>query len=106
MAVSTGLTGPNERYRAGRGQPAGRRQHVAGGNEIAPALWRRLAAPAAGRLITLPGRPVRLRVTASLAPGPGPSLAPVTLTASVMDAPAICSRFRSARCRPTAARTR
>jgi hypothetical protein len=86
VAVSTGLTGPNEATVLAVDSRHAPDTTLLAGNQIAPALWRRLAGPAAGRLITLPGRPVRLRITASLAPGPGPSLAPVTMTASVMDA--------------------
>jgi hypothetical protein len=84
MAVSTGLTGPN-----GATVLALDSRHASGGallSDEPAALWRRIAAPDQGRLITLPGHPVRLGITASLAPGKGPGLAQVTVTASVLDA--------------------
>jgi hypothetical protein len=86
MAVSTALTGPSgATVLAVDSRHAARSVLLTGGPSPA-ALWRRLAARNQGRVLTLPGRPVRLKVTASLAPGKGPALAPVALTASVLDA--------------------
>lgn len=86
MAISAGLIGPNgatvlavdARHAAGTLLP--------GGDDVAAGLWPALAAQDQGPLLTLPGHPVRLRITAGLDQGEGPSLAPVTLTASVLDA--------------------
>jgi hypothetical protein len=84
MAVSTGLTGPN-----GATVLVLDSRHASSGallSDEPAALWRQIAAQDQGRLITLPGRPVRLRITASLAPGKGPGLTRVTVSASVLDA--------------------
>jgi hypothetical protein len=53
----------------------------------APAgVWRQLIPPAARHFITLPGRPARIGLTASLAPGSGPALGPVPVTLTIQDA--------------------
>ncbi|HXP20654.1 MAG TPA: FtsX-like permease family protein [Streptosporangiaceae bacterium] len=52
----------------------------------AAALWRRVVPARLPRTVTLPGRPDRLEITASLDPGAGRDLRPVSVSASVQDA--------------------
>ncbi|HET7014097.1 MAG TPA: FtsX-like permease family protein [Streptosporangiaceae bacterium] len=85
MAVSTGLTGPNSAAVLAVDSRQAPDTALFNGDQIAPDLWHRIAARGSGQLVTLPGRPVRLGITASLDQGKGPSLAPVTLTAAVAD---------------------
>ena len=85
MAVSNGLSAPgsgvvlaiDSRHARGSVLPA---------DESSQPPWRLLAAPPASRFITLPGRPVRLKITGSMAPGHGPGLGPVSITLTIMDA--------------------
>jgi len=85
MAVSTGLSTP------GAGVVLAVDSRHAAGTVLPPAdkqfrpPWRRIAAPPP-RFVTLPGRPIRLEIIASMAPGPGPSLGPISVTLAVMDA--------------------
>ncbi len=86
MAVSTGIAPPG-----GGVVLAVDSRHAAGtvllrGDEEIPGLWGRISQPAPPRLISLPGHPRRLQLTASLTPGNGPSLGPVAISLSVLDA--------------------
>jgi hypothetical protein len=84
MAVSNGLSAPgsgivlaiDSRYARGTVLPA---------DESSQPPWRLIAAPPTSRFLTLPGHPVRLRITASMAPGHGPGLGPVSITLTIMD---------------------
>ncbi len=55
------------------------------GDEAASSIWQKIAAPSTKPLITLPGRPTRLLVTASLHPGQGGILGHPLLSVSIMD---------------------
>lgn len=88
-AVSTGL------YSAAGGAVLAMDAHSAARTVLLPAdesplpvtaLWQRLVPARAAGFLTLPGRPDRLRLVASLAGGSGPPLGPAGVTVSVQDA--------------------
>lgn len=87
MAVSTGLSSlangvalAIDAHRAARTVllPSGEAKSSA-------ALWGVITPPGDPRLITLPGRPVRLRLMASFSQGKGHGLGPILVTVAVMD---------------------
>jgi hypothetical protein len=53
------------------------------------ALWRRLEPQRSPGSVALPGRPARLEIIASLAPGSGPGIGPVDVSVSIQDAAGI-----------------
>jgi hypothetical protein len=89
MAVSTTLTVPGNgqvlAVDARHGQAVALSQD---GQSLDP-VWRHLPNPQVPGAVTLPGRPRQLEITASLAPGQGPSIGPAPLTVSVQDAAGI-----------------
>ncbi len=86
MAVSTGLSGTGNGVVLSVNARQGAAVALAtGGQSLAP-VWQRLASRPPPRVITLPGHPRQLAMTASLAPGPGPAIGPVPVTVTVQDA--------------------
>jgi hypothetical protein len=55
----------------------------------AASLWRKLQPPPTRDAVTLPGRPARLEISASLAPGSRRDLGPVQVSVSIQDAAGI-----------------
>lgn len=88
-AVSTGLASPaGGAVLAMDAHSAARTVLMRADESSAPvtALWRRLLPSRPAGLLTLPGRPDRLRLVVSLAGGSGPPLGPAGVTVSVQDA--------------------
>ncbi|HET9893975.1 MAG TPA: FtsX-like permease family protein [Streptosporangiaceae bacterium] len=56
------------------------------GDEASPSIWRKIPPATTEPLITLPGHPTRLMITASMSPGQGPGrLGRVAVALSIMD---------------------
>jgi FtsX-like permease family protein len=86
MAVTTGLSVPGTGEVLALDARHAPSTVLLRSDEVAPGLWQQLIRPAPAKLITLPGRPARLQLTARLNPGPGPSLGQVRVSVSVLDA--------------------
>jgi hypothetical protein len=85
MAVSTGLAGPGNGEVLAVDARHGAAVALLRSDETAPGIWRDLAPAPAPHAITLPGRVVRVRITAAMAPGAGPGIGPVPVSLSVQD---------------------
>ncbi len=87
MAVATGVTATSGQVLALDPRAAGRTVLIRADQYAGPeaALWRRLIPPGNPRWVTLPGRPARLEITASLDQGAGPGIGPVEVTVSIQD---------------------
>src|SRR5215472_5627455 len=85
MAVSTGLSAPsNAQVLAIDTRRAASTVRLRS-DEGSLSVFRRIAPPATPHLVTLPGRPVRLRVVASMNSGQARGIGPIQVTLTVMD---------------------
>ncbi|MGN6796199.1 MAG: FtsX-like permease family protein, partial [Streptosporangiaceae bacterium] len=88
MAVSTSVqTASGGQVLALAADKAARTVLLRSDESAAPAasLWRRLAQPGRSVAVPLPGRPARLRITATLTSGAGASIGPFDVTVSIAD---------------------
>jgi hypothetical protein len=89
MAVSTALAPPGSGEVLAIDASQAPATALLSGGESSSALWREIAPPRTPAFITLPGRPRRLEIIASMAQGHGPDLGPIPVTVSVQDAAGI-----------------
>ncbi|HUD35972.1 MAG TPA: FtsX-like permease family protein [Streptosporangiaceae bacterium] len=86
MAVATALNPPSGGEVLAVDARQGPAAVLATAGGVSPAAWRQIAPPGPRQLITLPGHPVRIQLTASMAEGQGPAIGPVLVVLTVQDA--------------------
>jgi hypothetical protein len=86
MAASTGLTAPGNGVVLAIGARRAGQTVLLRSDESSRPPWHQIATPPLTRFITLPGHPVRLKVTARMAYAHRPNLGRISVTLTIMDA--------------------